>query len=182
MIYLSLIKSRSKQTGNTRTAQLSDTFSLLLCHPQHGALLHGPKCLSELQPLHVHLASRKRKGKSGTCFLPLRTLLMMFLLNSHWLEHRDTPRCKGGWETFFFFLLRSLCAQCGAQTHEPEIKTHILYQLNQSGTPGQHSLLQVAMYLLKIKRINKDHNLSPGQMLNLLSHPGTLRRIDIGDD
>ena len=38
--------------------------------------------------------------------------------------------------TSFFFLLQVSCyAQCGAWTHDPKIKSHILHQLSQAGAP-----------------------------------------------
>ena len=42
------------------------------------------------------------------------------------------------WILFYFlkmYLLSNLCPQCGAQTHNPDIKSHMLHQLSQPGTP-----------------------------------------------
>lgn len=43
-----------------------------------------------------------------------------------------------------FFLpppfLSNLCAQHGAQTHHPEIRSHVLYQLSQLGAPREPHL------------------------------------------
>lgn len=76
-----------------------------------GILPHGPIWLSELQALHLCLASWKRKGNRGTSFLPLRTIPMAFLPRSHWPEHRDIPSCKGGWETYSSFQVNIYWAQ-----------------------------------------------------------------------
>ena len=40
-----------------------------------------------------------------------------------------------GYIGYFFFLLSKHYAQCGAQTHNPKIKSHILYGLSHPGTP-----------------------------------------------
>lgn len=60
LVFLSLMKSRGKQPGNTRDLQLSGTqipsvFYYAMLHM--GILPHGPIWLSELQPLHLCLAS-----------------------------------------------------------------------------------------------------------------------------
>lgn len=48
--------------------------------------------------------------------------------------------CQEAWKTiftffFFFLILSRLLAQCGAQTHDPGIKSRILYQPSQPGAP-----------------------------------------------
>ena len=37
-----------------------------------------------------------------------------------------------------FFNLSNPCTHCGAETHDPEIKSHMLFQLSQAGTPYSH--------------------------------------------
>ena len=49
---------------------------------------------------------------------------------------------------FFSLFFSDVCTHCGAQTHDPEIKSHMLFQLSQSDAPNNHAEMIILFYFI----------------------------------